>query len=316
MSTSFWIRADAGPGIGLGHVARQLAMAEVARSCGHDVRIVPGDFAPAHDLVARHHFAISSRVGWIARVAPGDVALFDGYGLAPGDVAAVRGRGAVAVWFEDRALDGRQPPADLVVSPNPPAPVPEPTERLLVGPTYSLVREEFRAARRVRTPGTGTILVAMGGTDPLGRSSTVVRAVVDSGRFGRVVLLAGATTDVGTVPSTVEIVRSPPSVAALVDGVDAALTAAGATTWELLTMGLPTAVLVLFDNQIGVARSAVELDAVIEVEGHGDPAAVRSAVDRLADPGRQAHLHQQALATVDGRGAFRVLDAALALARS
>lgn len=152
----------------------------------------------------------------------------------------------------------------------------------------------------------------MGGTDPLGRSADIADSVVASGRFDRVLLLAGAATDIAGVPSVVEIVQSPPSVAALFDRVDATLTAAGATTWELLTMGIPTALLVLFDNQVGVARSAIELKAAIGVGGDGDSAAVRAAVDRLAHPGTQVQLHERALATVDGRGAFRVLDAALA----
>ncbi|HEX3049196.1 MAG TPA: GNAT family N-acetyltransferase, partial [Aggregatilineaceae bacterium] len=91
---------------------------------------------------------------------------------------------------------------------------------------------------------------------------------------------------------------------------DVAVTASGSTCWELLYMGLPSAVIVLAENQEPIARDLSERGAVINLGWQHDlsdeqiGAALR---DLIEDEARRKRMSETGRALVDGRGAERVI---------
>ena len=305
-----WVRADASPAVGLGHVMRTLAVAERADELGVEVLHVA-----SHDLAVRtlegHRRRIVPTEAWHDRIAPGDVVLFDGYDYGPADEAAVRRSGARVGAVDDRGT-GRHD-VDVLLDQNPhqrwgydvPA-----RARLLLGPRHALVRREFLLHRRPRGGRTDTLLLTFGGSDPTGLTRRVLAALDGDRPFPRIVVVLGpgARTDVTARPG-VEIVRAPPAPAPVFDRADAVLSAAGSTTWELLAMGLPVAVTAAVGNQVPVQRGVTASGHALGFSLEADPNSVGQVVAALADEQMQRRLSRRALALVDGHGADRLLAA-------
>jgi spore coat polysaccharide biosynthesis predicted glycosyltransferase SpsG len=102
----------------------------------------------------------------------------------------------------------------------------------------------------------------------------------------------------------------------LLSDTDLAVSASGTSTWELLCLGVPAALIWVVDNQIigyerTVARGlAAGLGHVSGLDRSSRAAVVLRRL--LTDPPLRAALASRAWAAVDGRGAQRVADALLA----
>jgi spore coat polysaccharide biosynthesis predicted glycosyltransferase SpsG len=316
------VRADGSATIGLGHVMRSVAVAQVAAAQGHDVSFVmhdDGDGACA--LPERHGFAVRRLAAaddrdWLGVLEAGDRVLFDGYPfLANGITVEARSRDARVAVVDDH--DGSDVVADIVVNPN--AVEPERytgAVRVCTGPAYALVRPEFLRYRRPRTGAARVLLITLGGSDASGITEPVLDALDalegpedDDCLFERVVLVAGPAAPEPRDRVWLEVVRDPADVAATFDVADVALSAAGSTTWELLCMGVPVALVEVAPNQRLVAATAARSGAALVLGGVGDVAA---AMQTLTRDDVRDELGRRALATVDGRGAVRVVDALVA----
>jgi spore coat polysaccharide biosynthesis predicted glycosyltransferase SpsG len=306
------VRADGAAEIGLGHVMRSLALADEARETGADVAYVMADDPVACTIVERHGYPVERVRGpddgtWLAALGAGDHVVVDGYAfLTNGIVTAARARGAFVVVVDDH--DGGDVEADLVVNPNAADRRRYPNAaQALCGPAYALVRAEFRAHRRVRAhDAAGTLLVTIGGSDATGITEPVLDAIAGDGAFERVVLVVGPAAPEPKVRPWLEVVRTPADVAAAFDVADAALSAAGSTTWELLCMGVPCALVEVAPNQRMVAMTAARHGAAFVAPTVDE---VATMVRDLASPKVRATLSERALATVDGLGAGRVVAA-------
>jgi spore coat polysaccharide biosynthesis predicted glycosyltransferase SpsG len=253
---------------------------------------------------------------WLSNVARGDVTLFDGYDFGPEHFAAAAKTGARVAVIDD--FGRGQFDVDVLVNPNPVAEVDYDTPAsatVLHGPQYALVRRAFLRYRRLRADRAGVLLVSMGGSDAAGVTALVLDALASPPPFERVLLVVGpgarglATSQFGP---WLDVRRDPDDVAATFDEADAAVIAAGTTTWELLGMGVPTALVQVADNQHDAMRAATHEGAAIAI---GPPTALAAnltpTLARLADPREQRALSTSGMALIDGSGPARVLDALL-----
>lgn len=149
-----------------------------------------------------------------------------------------------------------------------------PSARRLLGPRYVMLRREFREAIRYRDCDCRTnphdkvrLLVTMGGADTQHMTKKVlhalseikdivfhVRAVVGAAYPQYDALLA----EVPSGPHRIECLRDVADMPALMRWADLAVTAAGSTCWELLAMGVPTAVVIVAENQANIGRLLVK----------------------------------------------------------
>jgi spore coat polysaccharide biosynthesis predicted glycosyltransferase SpsG len=317
-----FVRADGSRDVGFGHVMRSLAVAEIARERGIDVRYVMAGDDVAFDLVTRRRFS-TIRIAaphdrtWLDALQPGDRVLIDGYPfLTDGVTSAARASGAVVAVVDDH--DGGTVEADVVV--NPTAVAPDRyvnAARVCSGPSYALIRAEF-APYRDRAPNveTGTLLLTFGGSDAGGITENVLEALETTGirsAFPRVQLLVGPAATEPRPRPWFEVVRDPADVAATLAAAGAAISAAGSTTWELLFLGVPCALIEVAENQRLLASTAASTGGAIALGT--PPAAIKAigdALATLAHPTTRTRMRDAALAAVDGLGAARVVDALFA----
>jgi RimJ/RimL family protein N-acetyltransferase len=100
-------------------------------------------------------------------------------------------------------------------------------------------------------------------------------------------------------------------IPALMAWADLAVAAGGITSWELAFMGLPSAVIVLADNQRPVACALGEAGVALNLGGHEElaPQTIAPALESLAlSPTEREAMSAKARMLVDGQGARRVAN--------
>lgn len=306
-----WLRADAGPGVGMGHVLRLAALAEVAPAYAAQPCFVLGDEPSAHTVVTRRGFPWVTTAEWQRLVRRQDAIVVDGYRFDDAYIDDCARRCSRSALIDEHR--GGRPPVDIVVNPTT-TPRHQGAARRLQGPDFALVRAEFRRFRRHRAGG-DRVVVTFGGADHGAWSAHFAELAGRTGRW-QVTMLLGPAAPVVQAGPAVRTVRDPQDVAAVLSAADVVVSAAGGTVWELLCMGLPTVVVPTVDNQWPVARTVEESHAGRVLWTAGDEQSFSGHLAALADRQVAACLSGRALAAVDGRGAARVAAAVLAGGRA
>ena len=301
------LRCDGDDRLGAGHAARCMRLAAALEQRGASCELVGRFEGAAAELVAAGGIAARRpEPGAPAgRPADADALVVDSYELPSSEIEAARGELPVAA-----VIDGDDAPAGVIVL----SYHLDAVERLpgrggLLGPDFAPLDPRFAAARRPR--GARRVLVTVGG-----------------GVAGRTVL-ATALEELGRPDRHhelfVAIAERPASgqrclawgwersgLADRVEWTDLALTAAGATSYELACAGVPALLMVVADNQLQVAESfgragvAVWLDARARLDRQAIGDAWAELLSHAPD------LATKGPATFDGYGAFRAADGLLA----
>lgn len=331
-------RADGGPQLGGGHIARCLTLADELRrggwtcafavsdetaatmpalaASGHGVLTLQADAAPESEAAA-----IAGR--WQDGA---DLLVVDHYRRDAKFEAACRPWARKIVAFDD--LADRPHDCDLLLDPTlGRKPVQYngavgPACLLLLGPEYALLRPEFAAARpaalaRRKVPALRRVLISFGSTDPVDASGACLDVIKRYGFDVAVDVVLGAAAprlervrkQVAGLPRARLHVESG-AMAQLMAEADWALGAAGATSWERCCLGLPAFVTVLAPNQMGIATALAAAGAV-RVAGPWHPVLAERMVRELTllSPARMAPMIAAAAAICDGSGIFRVAEA-------
>jgi spore coat polysaccharide biosynthesis predicted glycosyltransferase SpsG len=288
-----------------------------------------------------------------APVAPEDLAdlavslglaavVLDDYHLDPGCGAALTARGLPVLALSDGGFGAGQRATihlDQNLGAVPPAHLPPGTEALS-GLAHVLLRDLVRSRRPAAaavattdtadtadtagTHGPASVLAVFGGTDPTAAVLTVAPLVLGTGEPLHLRAIASTPATVEALQrlrpgpgQTLTVLPPADDLPALAVRADLVVSAAGSSVWELLCLGVPTALVCVSDNQEAGYREVVGRGLV---EGLGHVAALRdheptrtAASARLGtllrDPGARARLAARGVAEVDGRGRERVADA-------
>jgi UDP-2,4-diacetamido-2,4,6-trideoxy-beta-L-altropyranose hydrolase len=326
---------DAGPDVGGGHLMRSLTLAQALEAQGASIAML-GPPAAAEMLEA---FAPATPRAVAASAAPRDLATaaarggfdaiaFDHYGLSAADHRAM-GQGRPALVIDD--LADRPLGAELVLDSGPARRaedydglVPD-GARLLLGPGYAPVRPEFAALREPALAWRGEpvqrILVAMGLTDLGGVTARVVERL--RLRVGEIALDLVVGAAAPSLPGLEKVARRDPRLSLHVDTphmarltaeADIGIGAPGSSTWERCTLGLPSLLVVLAENQRPAARALADREAalVVDLASSGFDAEFDRALTRLLrDAGLRRQLAGHSAAVCDGLGAGRTAEAFL-----
>jgi UDP-2,4-diacetamido-2,4,6-trideoxy-beta-L-altropyranose hydrolase len=207
------------------------------------------------------------------------------------------------------------------------------TCKRFLGPTYALLRPEFRE-RRDRPARHGSpprLNVFFGGADANGATLRVLGALsrLEPGRIEADLIVGGANPHRATiierskrVPST-RVFVDVTNIAELFARADVGLGAGGTTIWERCCSGLPTVLVSIASNQRSgcdaVARARVGLDLGENERVTGDEM-IRAVLALASRPKLLRKMRTRAEALVDGRGSERIAlfmtTAALSLRRA
>ncbi|MBA4135857.1 MAG: UDP-2,4-diacetamido-2,4,6-trideoxy-beta-L-altropyranose hydrolase [Opitutus sp.] len=333
-------RADAGMTIGTGHVMRGIGLAQQWQDLG----------GRAVMLMATPNEAIASRLQRekilveVIDAAPGtpadavatvraarrfcaDWIVVDGYAFDTPWLARV-GEGGIPLALWTDYVQAARLPVSLLLNQNPHASESEfravaPDAKLLIGLNYAVLRREFRVRadrRRERSAGVRQLLVTLGGSDAVNATRTVLEALALLGpAVPATTVVVGANNprmeELGSLARNIpgaDLRHDVKDMGELIDRCDLALSAAGATLWELAYLGVPALATVLADNQVPLAAAVGTAGAGIDLGwNHAlNPERLASLLSSvLADRQRVAVMSRAALGLVDGRGAERVCAA-------
>lgn len=186
--------------------------------------------------------------------------------------------------------------------------------RQLLGPRYALIGAEFvaaRAAARIRTDGVHSILVALGAFPEDALVARILDGLSEPLRSrGISVHVLGeaqpATARYGFDLQAHGFVQHP---AALILTSDLAIGGGGSSAWERCCLALPSAIVVIADNQRLMAEGLEHSGCAINL---GPPSSIlatqvsQAVTDLIRDPERLGEMSSRASGLVDGLGAGRV----------
>jgi UDP-2,4-diacetamido-2,4,6-trideoxy-beta-L-altropyranose hydrolase len=326
---------DAGPAVGGGHVMRCLTLAGALEALGATCRFV----APPAVEAILDAFAPETARALAASTMPADLAqtlavelfdavVFDHYGLAEGDQRPMA-QGRATLVIDD--LADRPLGADLLLDSGPARRAEDylgltpDGVRLLLGPQYAPVRPAFAALRDQalswRGEPVGRVLVSLGLTDVDGITGRVVERLRPKVSEVGIDVVLGAEapslaslTKIAKRDTRIVLHVDSPHMARLTAEADIGIGAAGSSTWERCTLGLPTLMVVLAENQRAAAATLTEREAALAVDA-GDPdfdAAFDRSLRRLTtDAALRRRLAAASAELCDGQGAPRVAEAFL-----
>ena len=338
--------ADSGPEVGGGHVMRCLTLARALTGRGADCAFVESRAAapilrrfgwPAQTLLA---MAGAEDLGGLVAYARDfadrfqpDVVVIDHYGANSGQEAALKRELRQVVVIDD--LADRRHYCDLLVDPaygrkaeayRTLAPA---HARLLTGPAYALVRPEFAAARqralsrRAKHAPVARGLVALGLTDLGGITERVVRALAPALGEARLDVAVGAEAqslpalrDLASGDKRLRIWVDSAEMATLTADADIAIGAGGSSVWERAVVGLPSATVILAENQRVMIEHMADAGFTRGLDAAAPDFEVRlvDAWRRLeGDTALRWRLTERSAELCDGHGADRVAEAVLQL---
>lgn len=331
-------RADASQQIGAGHIMRCLVLADALADAGwrtvfacrqETTAVVPALIRSSHQILPVAAEQDEACVLVERLEGKTDLLVVDHYGRDAAFESALRGKVRRIMVIDDVA--NREHDCDLLLDTSlgrqaeDYAGLVPASCRLLIGPTFALLRPQFEAARSValarrRLGGpVARILISLGGTDPNRLMECVVQGVMASG------IEAAVDVVTGLVPApSIDLAReaAPPGqsyrllggvedMAGLMLEADLAVGAGGVTTWERCCLGLPTVLIITADNQLTQARAVTEAGAALGLGWHGDITAesIAAAVRRLSQqPSLMKKISEAAARLCDGAGCGRVVD--------
>lgn len=199
--------------------------------------------------------------------------------------------------------------------------VPQSAQQLL-GPSYALLRPEFRELRPYAQPRKGPLsrlLVLFGGTDPRDLTGRALAAVAGLKQHRlEVDVVIGLEhpqrheLEAWCMGSEYRLHVQVEAIAKLMQAADLAIGASGSSSWERCCLGLPAICVPFADNQRPIAKALHDFGACLclgyePFVGVSDIAGAVS--EMISDRERYRRMSRLAYSLVDGEGAARVCDA-------
>ncbi|MCI0510286.1 UDP-2,4-diacetamido-2,4,6-trideoxy-beta-L-altropyranose hydrolase [Chromohalobacter marismortui] len=193
----------------------------------------------------------------------------------------------------------------------------------LVGPQYALLRPEFSELRpysleRRKSGELRHILISLGGVDKDNATGAVLRTLRSCplpDDCTITVIMGSHAPHLDDINALAAEMPWPTNVAINVNDMakrmaeaDLAIGAAGSTSWERCCLGLPSLMLILADNQKGIAEALHQEGVAYNLGRPEELYASHEYWSRLHLSGWLTRQSEKAAALVDGRGASRLVQ--------
>ncbi len=340
INPKLYIRADASPRMGIGHIMRCLALACASQETGRPACIITCN--PGNLLAKKikelgvglreidHPVPNSSDITQTLKILnnsrqPGENmpwVVMDGYHFTPEYQAALKNNKYPVMVIDDYNHLSHYH-ADLLVNPNPGASRfaynLSQGAKLLTGTDYVLLRKEFTSMpffSRSPPQKAGRLLVTLGGSDPYGFTPLIIQAIAglnDPDLDTRILVGPAAQTPdtlkALTGSHKIEFVQNP-DMAAQMKWADLTITAGGSTCWELCFTGLPMIIIPVADNQTAVASGLKTRIKAVNAGPSGAitaPKITRLLETLIHDRDKRKEIGRLGQNLIDGKGGDRLI---------
>lgn len=329
-----YIRADANPDIGMGHIMRCLSIADAARSLGESVIFILADDTVRNMVEGRGYEAVvlksdyrnmeSEIKAW--PLAGADIIIVDSYYVTADYLAALR-RKAKLIYIDDVAAFPY--PSDIIVNyniygldvdyKNLYAGTDVSMPRFLLGPSFAPLRVMFRSiSGRIQRERVKDILISTGGSDPEHIALRLVEKIHRKTTEFTYHILMGRMNEDGEAirklaGDGIMLHENVSDMKSLICSCDIAVSAAGSTLYEICACGVPFITYILADNQIPGA-DAFEKYGLAECLGDlrdvDSPAEIIiSSIDMLSNNyQKRVEAGERMQKMIDGFGADRIVQ--------
>lgn len=194
--------------------------------------------------------------------------------------------------------------------------------RKLLGPKYALLRPEFQEARKTLRERDGRIrrlMVFFGGSDPNNATMKVLRSFSNLGleNIEIDVVVGGANPKRDHILDhckkfdNIQYHYNVDNIAMLMAAADLFVGSGGTSTWERCCLGLPSMVVAVADNQVGISKSIDDHGMGIFMGSSGSVSAQAfhdTIFELNRSPEKLVAMNKRCLAVVDGLGVPRVAE--------
>lgn len=192
--------------------------------------------------------------------------------------------------------------------------------RLLLGPQYALLRDEFRLLHNQTKPRKGPVkrlLVFFGGIDAENYTGVAIETLsqIDTSNLHVDVVVGTQHPNCDQVKTacaqhgfTCHIQTD--KMAELMRAADLAIGAGGSTTWERCCLGLPTLTICTAINQQKQVSNAAQ-EGILYAPSHGTSSSTiikKHLTTLLENDHLRTHISRRAMEAVDGQGALRIIN--------
>ncbi|MGG3888379.1 UDP-2,4-diacetamido-2,4,6-trideoxy-beta-L-altropyranose hydrolase [Metabacillus fastidiosus] len=331
------IRADASSLIGTGHIMRTLALAQLFKKsvkvqyvCAEitnellnllikeqiEVKLLNEKLGTKEELLATINYIKLLNTQWI---------IIDGYEFDESYISGLKDTGLKVLLIDDfgqlnyyaadivlnRGVYARE---DMYLNR-------EPYTELLLGPKFTVLREEFLRWKGVpkkikKVPR--NLLVTMGGADPNNITLKIInmfdRVLLD--HYTIKVVLGAANTHANVIKERVkrinidvELIEIANEMPTLMNWADIAITAGGTTLFEMAFMGLPSAVIQIAENQRSAKVLAEKYNTCIFIGEDRKilDTDIKKVISILQDPKMRYAMSVNGQRLIDGDGNKRII---------
>jgi len=311
------VRVDAGLNLGMGHAYRALALAQELAQ--HRISIViSSDHPLSSEFFAQHPFdvvSVDSDADFIKLVnlEHPDLVILDQLDTTREYVAAIKLAADSVVTFEDLGEGAQE--ADLLVSDLYKNPLVSDEKQLnglrnaILSPSFNSTIEPIQFNPEVKN-----ILVVFGGTDPSGLADKSLKALGELKFPGNVIVVRGLGASeikpLETFGLKGEILHNVSHMPSIMAKVDLAISSAGRTITELLTLGIPVVCLCQNNKEITHTHASAEFGVINLGLGQlCDIATISAHLEHLIGNSElRQTLHQRAIRETVGRSNHSVIE--------
>lgn len=329
----FFIRADANPNIGMGHVMRCLSIADALRASNQDVIFILADDTALSLIKTRGYntFVLNSNYKDMASELPSwpknptpDAIIVDSYFVTPNYLTSLKARNEAKIIYIDD-LASFPYPIDVLVAYNAYADFktyeklysPRKLPCLILGLSYAPLREMFQnVPHREQPEQVKNILISTGGADFLHLAKQFLQYPL-SRNYVYHLLIGSLNTDKDEIEqlangkSNVVLHENVSDMKGLISEMDIAVSAAGSTLYEICACGVPLITYVVADNQLPGADAFEKLGLAVNV---GDLRIELSPIEKIItaltelaqDHSQRTSMGAKMQSLIDGKGANRL----------
>jgi UDP-2,4-diacetamido-2,4,6-trideoxy-beta-L-altropyranose hydrolase len=193
----------------------------------------------------------------------------------------------------------------------------------LIGPTYALLRPEFaqwreHSLQRRAQPQLKNLLITMGGVDQSNATGQVLDALTrcELPTDLRITVVMGPTApwlaqvqaQAVAMPCPTQVLAGVSNMAQLMAESDLCIGAAGSTSWERCSLGLPALQLVLAANQKEINEALELAESVLTIQPEKLHAELPGVFAQLTSPAVLCGLFKNAAVVCDGLGATKTVQ--------